>query len=208
MQCMWCPCCTDLSSSPEMMRSRRSTKKMWRGLWGSARVASNKHLAAAVAIKSHTILAEGRKFMDACRNIWDLASSEQTKTRPLLNQLWQARSQPRRQGLWATFLRCLVKARMRLIAGGGILDEATNQLHMHISQQRAAWMHQARLMWRKVNIMRANKTLPGILPEQITMIDWTCTSLQSKQRSPWLDTAQTNGVNTKVQECKTPLGRL
>ena len=92
-------------------------KATWKGLWGTARCASNRNLASAVALKSHTVLAEGRACVEACKAIWQLASQEHT--RPMLLQLWHSRVQPRRLGLWAACLKCLIKARFRLLEGGG-----------------------------------------------------------------------------------------
>ena len=174
-------------------------KKLWHGLWGRARVSACRAAVMALCLPSHKCTAAGRRWMDAARAIWALANDEHR--RPLLMEIWASPQLPRKGGLWATFLNQLSLFKLKLAPDGGVAVQEDSKLIMHIAQARSAWLHQARLVWRRYHIARAADAHNALYITNAAHMDWAVT-LQPSLRSPALDTVQGNAVNSKSRAAR------
>ena len=172
---------------------------MWKDLFGKSRTAANRHAAMALCFSSHITTSSGKRWMDLFRAIWDLAATPEA--RPLLLELWHGNALPRRVGLWSSWIHCLKELRMQLTHGGGVRFRDSEVVLLHISQDRVPWLHVARHLWRRYQLQQANYKLPDKYPNQPSFIDWQCTLKPLAARGAYLDTVQSNGVNT-LDRCR------
>ena len=172
---------------------------MWVSTFGQARTAANRGAAMAMTFKSHIATASGKRIMDLFRCIWELAAMPDA--RPLVLELWHSATLPRQVGLWASWIRCLRSFGLQLTHGGGVRATATGRTVLHVSQDRASWMHAARHLWRSYHLEIAGKKLPDKYPRQSHLVDWHCTLKPVAVRGHMLDTIQANGLNT-LDRCR------
>ena len=169
-------------------------KKMWQGMWGRARVSTNRAAALSLCLPSHSCTVQGRRWLDIARGIWALANDEHR--RALTMELWASPQLPRQGGLWSSFLHMLSKFHLKLAPDGGVAEQDSGKVIMHVAQARQAWLHQARHAWRLHHLRRAADAHNALYPVRGVHMDWSST-LQASCRSPALDTVQSNALNSK-----------
>ena len=176
---------------------------MWTSLFGQVRTAANRSAAMALTFKSHSATASGKRMMDLFRCVWELAAAPEA--RPLVLDLWHSAALPREVGLWSSWVRCLRQLGMQLTHGGGVRSADAGLAVLHISQDRASWMHAARHLWWCYQIKVASRRLPEKFPQQPHLVDWHCTLKPVAARGHMLDTIQSNGLNT-LDRCRRHFG--
>ena len=68
---------------------------------------------------------------------------------------------------------------------------------MNLNQSCAAWMHQARRLWRQAALAAAAEQLGHSYPRDIQWVDWAATIGPKSKRHVMLSTIQANALNTK-----------
>ena len=166
-----------------------------KGIWGTSRPSTNWPAAKTYCIQSHLLTAEGARYLQIFRSLWEFATEERSRTQCM--RMWNGKLVRRKTGIWYSFLEAVADAKACLLPDGGVRLEESDELFMHLSQSKGSWMHGARQLWRRCNRIASHKSLPAVYPPVQEVVDWSSTRCMASMRNGMLDTIQANALNTK-----------
>ena len=181
-----------LHTTPLAIRHQDIERLIRHGSWGTARCASNWHLAQALAIPSARLTPKSFKFFESIQLLRQLATQESHRLRLL--ERWHSGFCTTGPGTWSQLNAIIAETGGHLLPSGGMRwDNAKIELNIHMPRTR--FNHCLRDAWRAYHITQTAKTLPFLRP--LVSLDWDCARRLLHTHSHAHRTILAHGVNAK-----------
>ena len=177
--------------------TKRLDALLRQGCYGKVRVCANSHLQH-LCFPSHKATAEGSRFQQVWRVIWQSAADE--RTRANLLQYWTSAFVPRTTGLWFSFIKLIQDCDGERRRPGRVTFGFPEPMITDTAMSKSPWQHHARMLWRRkewaLGAEKAGWALDG------HRLDWQISLKGPRGRTTWMQTLQSNGLNSKSRSAR------